>query len=135
MQAVSAMIGASVALIWEHHRRKRMRKRWTIAVLGVALAGAVLLHGNPADTAMQKPRYTADGKLLRPADYREWVFLSSGLGMNYGPSAAGASAPPAFTNVFVQPEAYRAFQQSGRWPEGTILMLEIYNSVTHGSIN
>ena len=34
---------------------------------------------------MAQPRYTADGQLILPSDYREWVFLSSGLGMTYNP--------------------------------------------------
>ena len=32
------------------------------------------------------PQYAADNTLVRPADYREWVYLTSGLGMTYGPA-------------------------------------------------
>ena len=32
----------------------------------------------------QEPQFTKDNRLTRPADYREWIFLSSGLGMTYG---------------------------------------------------
>ena len=38
------------------------------------------------------PQFAPDGQLLRPRNYREWVFLSSGLGMTYGtprPDARG----------------------------------------------
>ena len=35
-----------------------------------------------------EPQFTADGQLVRPADYREWIYLSSGLGMNYNESNA-----------------------------------------------
>jgi tetratricopeptide (TPR) repeat protein len=56
--------------------------------------------------------------------------------MNYGPTAAaGASAAPAFTNVFVNPESYREFQKTGRWPDKTMFALEIYGSATHSSPN
>src|ERR1700721_1452155 len=34
------------------------------------------------------PRYTGQS-LVRPENYREWIFLSSGLGMSYNPSANG----------------------------------------------
>jgi tetratricopeptide (TPR) repeat protein len=106
----------------------------TLAMFVVALLGA-----SPDDplAGMQKPRYTADKKLMRPTGYREWVFLSSGLGMNYaagGPSGAN-QFPPQFTNVFVQPEAYRQFKRTGHWPDKTIFALEIYSPATHGSIN
>jgi hypothetical protein len=28
-------------------------------------------------------QYTKDGELILPKDYRQWVFLSSGIGMTY----------------------------------------------------
>jgi len=79
------------------------------------------------------PRYTADNQLIFPNDYREWVFLSSGLGMTYGPNASATE--PRFDNVFVNPDAYRAFLANGRWPDGTIFALEIRRSESKGSIN
>lgn len=81
-------------------------------------------------------RYTDDGQLVRPDDYREWVFLTSGAGMTYGPAAAGRSVKnPFFDNVFVNPDAYRAFLKTGRWPDKTVFILEIRTSSSHGSIN
>ena len=88
--------------------------------------------------ATDGPKYTggkqADKLLQYPADYREWVFLSSGLGMTYGPAAAMNHAP-RFDNVFVNPSSYRAFLKDGKWPNGTEFVLEIRNSESHGSIN
>jgi hypothetical protein len=82
------------------------------------------------------PRYSGTA-LQRPADYREWVFLSSGLGMNYNDPAPDKPAPTRqfFTNVFVNPSAYRSFAQSGVWPDKTMLVLEIRASSGSGSIN
>src|SRR5687767_8510457 len=64
------------------------------------------------------PRYADGTNLVRPPDYREWTFLGSGLGLTY----EGETAPttPNFTNVFVNPSSYRAFIQSGAWPNGTV---------------
>ena len=78
------------------------------------------------------PQYTADGKMIFPADYREWVFLSSGLGMNYG---AGEPDLSRFDNVFVNPEAYREFLKSGTWPDKTVFVLELRSAGTNASIN
>jgi hypothetical protein len=79
-------------------------------------------------------QFTSDGKLVRPEGYRRWAFVSSGFGMSYNPDAGGNGAP-AFTNVFVAPEAYDFFQANGTWPDKTMFVLEIYGSTSHGSIN
>ena len=79
------------------------------------------------------PRFTGDGQLMRPDDYREWVYLSSGLGMTYG--AVNAAGVERFDNVFVTPQAYKAFLQTGTWPDKTMFILEVRSSTTKGSIN
>jgi hypothetical protein len=79
--------------------------------------------------------FTADGKLVRPAGYRKWVFLSSGYGMSYSQSAAPDQDNLMFTNVFVPPADYDYFLQHGNWPEKTMFVLEIYGSQSKGSIN
>jgi Cytochrome P460 len=81
------------------------------------------------------PQYTSDGQLRFPKDYREWVFLSSGLGMTYGPAAAGTRDDPRFDNVFVNRSAYKSFLASGRWPDKTVFILEVRKSQSEGSIN
>lgn len=79
-------------------------------------------------------QYTKDGSMILPRDYREWVFLSSGINMTYGP-AAGTNASPRFENVFVNPSAYAAFLKTGTWPDKTTMILEIRNSDSKVSIN
>jgi len=61
--------------------------------------------------------------LVRPANYREWVFLGSSLGLNY-PAPGAAPGPAQFNNVFVNPSSYRSFMQTGKWPDKTIWVLE-----------
>jgi len=100
-----------------------------IWLAAIAIGGAATVVP-PAET-VQPIRYGPDGKLQRP-DYREWIFLSAGLDMAYGaPSGmSGASQMHMFTNVFVDPAAYRAFKSSGAWPDKTVLMLEIRHTGT-----
>ena len=83
-----------------------------------------------------EPQYTKDGQLVRPDNYREWIYLSSGLGMTYGVVESAANpAPQRFDNVFVTPQAYRAFLQTGAWPDKTMFALEVRSSTSKGSIN
>jgi hypothetical protein len=82
------------------------------------------------------PRYTKDNRMIRPDHYREWVWLSSGLGMSYRPqSAPTANDDPDFDNVFASPTAYRSFLETGTWPDKTVLVLEARASVSRASIN
>jgi hypothetical protein len=83
-------------------------------------------------TSSDAPQFTPDGQLVLPKDYREWVYLSSGLGMTYGPAAQADQGNPMFDNVFVAPKAYRAFVESGRWPDKTMFILEVRRSIRKG---
>jgi hypothetical protein len=100
-----------------------------------AVAAASLLCGaaTPAPQPGQ-PQYDADGRMIFPADYREWVFLSSGLNMSYtaAPAMAGADM---FGNTFVPVAAYRAFLATGVWPDKTVIILENRGGTAQGSIN
>lgn len=102
-----------------------VRASHTLAAAPPAGRGA-----KPASSA----QFTSDGKLVRPADYRRWVYVSSGFGMSYNPDAGG-NGNPAFTNVFVSPDAYDYFEAHGNWPDKTTFVLEIYGSTSRGSIN
>ena len=80
------------------------------------------------------PEYTGDGQLKLPENYRQWVYLSSGFDMSYSPEAAMAGHH-MFDNVFVNPESYKAFVQTGTWPDKTMLVLEVRGAEGRGSIN
>ncbi|HLZ84173.1 MAG TPA: cytochrome P460 family protein [Caulobacteraceae bacterium] len=97
----------------------------------------LLLGAAPAPEAVPGPgagRFTADGALIPPADYREWVYLSSGLDMSYSdaPAIPGMSM---FDNVFVDPAAWAAFKKTGHWPDGAVFVLESRGATSQGSIN
>ncbi|HZK98399.1 MAG TPA: cytochrome P460 family protein [Caulobacteraceae bacterium] len=94
-----------------------------IAGLGATMAG---------DTGT--PRYDGASRLIAPPDYREWVFLSSGIDMSYSETPAMAGAH-MFDNVFAPRAAYAAFLKSGVWPDKTVLMLENRGGASKGSIN
>jgi hypothetical protein len=103
-------------------------------VLGSALLGSALSLAELAEQPRDdEPKYVNRTNLLRPPDYREWMFLSSGLGMTY--EAEAGSPSPSFGNVFVNPSSYRSFMNTGRWPDKTIFILEVRASAGEGSIN
>ena len=106
-----------------------MNKKFIITLLWTCLS----LSARQA--RLDEPNYTSDGQLKRPENYREWVFLSSGLGMTYGIGAPDAIRNQRFDNVFVTPQAYKSFLETGRWPDKTMFVLEVRSASTKGSIN
>jgi hypothetical protein len=100
-----------------------------LAVVAPFIVAGALAHGEAAGPVA----YAPDGKLLFPKDYRNWTFLSSGLGMSYTEGPGNPS--PSFTNVFANPEAVAAFEKTGTWPDKTMLVLEVRASSQKGSIN
>jgi hypothetical protein len=105
------------------------------ALIGAVVAAMVvsLGHAIGAPKSGDEPRAVFAGdKLTRPDGYREWIYLSSGLGMNYAPIPGSHEM---FTNVFVPQWAYRTFVASGKWPDGTWFVVEDREQQTKGSIN
>ena len=107
-----------------------------LAGLAASIAALLLSTGAraPASADPDAPSYDTDGRLIPPAEYRDWVFLSSGVDMSYseGPSTADAHV---FDNVFAPRAAYVAFKRKGVWPDKTLLMLENRGAKSKGSIN
>jgi hypothetical protein len=111
--------------------------RTCFGVFIAAFLAALAWSASPAAQALTAdgPTFAATGELVRPADYREWMFLTSGLGMTYGPAQPASDRPPLFDNVFVNPRSYREFMRTGRWPDKTMFILEIRRAETNVSIN
>ncbi len=108
-----------------------------IAVFAASLGAATLLlrsHFTPSVQAAgaKGPAYAANGDLLPVGNYREWIYLTSGIDMSYSPKPADMTM---FDNVFVNPEAYRSFVATGTWPDKTVLVLEVREAKSKGSIN
>jgi len=102
----------------------------SLAVAMVVIACMASMAAAPEAQSPQ-PQYDAKGNLLRPADYRDWEFLSAGFGMNYSATAGHEM----FTNVFVQRWAYEQFLGSGKWPEQTMFVIDERAAQSKGSIN
>ena len=68
-------------------------------------------------------RYTEDGKLIRPKGWRKWVYVGTPLtphDMNDGKASF-----PEFHNVYVDPESFSTFENTGVFPNGTQLVKEL----------
>jgi hypothetical protein len=110
----------------------------------LALLAAVLLYGAPGDepppagvkgtggggavaasaSSATPPAYDAKGALLRPRGYRRWVFVGASLGLSYSEGGGGDQ----FHHVYLRPESYDAFRRTGRFPDKTVLVLELHEA-------
>src|SRR3989442_12155440 len=106
-----------------------MKKSFLQITIVLVLASVVVPHPK---NGPDKPQYNQAGGLLRPANYREWTFLSAGLGMHFSPTPGSHDM---FTNVFVPQWAYKEFLKSGQWPDKTTFVVEERGAQTKGSIN
>ena len=112
----------------------------TFALAGLILTGLLFSISSPAPKAaaqskpqksatVEKPAAVFEGKdtMLRPEGYREWVFVGSSTGLNYmpNPAPASANAEEDIKHVYINPSSYREFLTTGKFPEGTVMILEI----------
>jgi hypothetical protein len=73
----------------------------------------------------EKPKYTADGKLIAfsPDVYREWIWVGEPVTPN--DLNGGEANFPEFHDVYVNPTAWREWKKTGKFPEETVLIKEL----------
>ena len=106
-----------------------------VCALGLVILGVRQTRSDNSDMdSMAKPKYAEDGTLIRPEGYRSWVFVGSSLGLSYSENTR-REGPGNFHNVYIQPEAYRHYKETGKFPEKTMLAMENFAPKTKESIN
>src|SRR6202012_5215544 len=95
-----------------------------IACLSVTVRALADSDGQDLPTVQrQLPQYTADGQLLLPKNFHEWVFVGSPLTPNA--LNGGKANFPEYHNVYIEPGSYAIYLKTGVFPEGTILFKEL----------
>lgn len=98
--------------------------------ISLLLHRAQIVRAGTAD----EPSFAANGDMQPPTNYREWVYLSTGIDMSYSPNAMQMDHS-TFDNVFVNAASYRSFLATGTWPDKTTMVLEVRGAKKKGSIN
>ncbi len=103
-----------------------------LAILATSSLGASSIANDApmTPTRLSVARVTEAGKLVKPEDLSQWVFLGTSLGMGYNPGSFNASRPGQFQVVLMEPNAYRQFIETRRYAPGTMLMLAFYDADT-----
>jgi len=95
-----------------------MNRRLLLSALAAALCACLT-----ANAEEERPRFAADGRLLRPEGVNRWVLVGASLGQGY--TDATEVGPGMFHRVYLEPSAYRHFLGTGHFREGTMLALAI----------
>jgi len=97
-----------------------------IVLMLLASAVIVLMGASIAvadDARKYEAEFTADGDLIRPSGWREWVFVGSPLTPN---TLNGGEAPfPEFHSVYIDPESWEHYKKTGEFREGTMFAKEL----------
>lgn len=92
----------------------------------VAFAGllfAISQAAEPVDTKKSPLEFTSDGKLKQPVGYRKWVYVGTPLTPN--DMNDGEASFPEFHAVYMDPESFAAYEKSGEFRDGTIMVKEL----------
>jgi Cytochrome P460 len=85
----------------------------------------------PASSA-NVPKYS-DKNLLFPDGFRSWMFVGSNVGLLYKGDAH--PGPITFHNIYINPEAFAHFRDTGQFPDPTMLVMDIYDSKDREDVN
>jgi hypothetical protein len=118
------------------HVLGKLNGRRGLIVGAVALCFVLAASGPSARSqTAHEPQYTPGGDLILPNGFETWVFVGSNLGLSYTPdAAAAASAPPPraprqqFHNVAINKAAYEYFLANGRFPDRTVLVMQVFEA-------
>src|SRR5262249_30867052 len=82
--------------------------------------------------------YNQKGELIAPRGFRTWVFAGADESPEYRGDLPESTRPERprhdgakagnFHNIYINPEAYRAFLETGKFPDPTILVMEDFRA-------
>ena len=116
-------------------RKKQLIKPAMLGCVLLLLSAAGVGADNPkpisaaaAVATLDSARFTADGKLVKPQDLEQWVFVGTSLGMGYNEAQFNPASPGLFQVVQMEPRAYRYFMDNGHLAPGSMLLLSFYGT-------
>ncbi len=113
-----------------------MQRHFVItALILLCCLGALSLAKDAEIESVSTATFDAAGNLIRPGNMDEWIFLGSSLGMGYSQDTFDPDSAGMFQIVRMEPNAYKAFLETGKFVDGTMIALHFYGSQNNISIN
>jgi hypothetical protein len=108
---------------FKHDARLKVISLAAAAALGVAAFLIPASQGLADHHEGTVAQFDAEGNLLRPEGYREWVFVGTPLTPN--DMNGGKAAFPEFHAVYIDPESWAHYRKTGEFRDGTVLIKEL----------
>lgn len=110
-------------------RSTTLVKATITSALAIALAVSTTSMADHHDP--YEAKYTADGDLVRPDNWREWIYIGTPVtphGLNDG------NAPfPETHSVYIDPVSWAHWKETGTFREGTMIAKELSLLTTEGA--
>lgn len=105
-----------------------------LAVAAAFAAAPFIMNGKAAEPF--SPYVDDAGNISLPKDFRDWYFLGT---WGVATDEEGQVGSKGFHNVYTQSESVAAFRATGKFPDGAVLVKELFkaatNSMTTGEIS
>ena len=103
---------------------------------GVVVLGAALFARSGPAADSFSPYVDGKGNISLPKDFRSWQFLGTWGVATDEDNQVGSKG---FHNVYTRPETVEAFRKTGKFPDGAVLVKELFkaktDSMTTGEIS
>ena len=104
-------------------KAKRSMGILTVVAIVVALTFSLTRSVQADAHGEYEAVFNKKGELIRPAGWREWIFVGSPLTPN---SLNGGAAPfPEFHSVYIDPKSWEHYKKTGKFREGTMFAKEL----------
>lgn len=121
-----------------------MRHRSVLMTLAAGAAGTVVAMSLASGTTERLPQgtnqaalgdpvasFTSVGELVRPEGYRRWVFIGTSVTPN--DMNGGRAVFPEFHNVYLDPQSFEHYAETGEYRDGAVLVKELLSVGTKES--
>lgn len=98
-------------------------KKAKLCAAGAALLGLGLQFGATGVALAEEFFKIENGELVRPTGFREWIYVGTPVTPN--DMNNGKAAFPEHHNVYIDPESWAHWKDTGEFRDGTILMKEL----------
>jgi len=96
----------------------------------------ILFYSSLTSSAIATPKpplFNSDNALVKPGNYREWIYIGTALTPN--DLNEGKANFPEFHNIYMNPQAWQAWKSKGQFVDGTMIVKELLSVGDHHAIS